>query len=172
MLLGKYPLSIVAGLSQNHMIGCDNKLPWHLPADLKHFRALTLGKPVLMGRKTHESIGRPLPKRQNIILTRNPDFKAEGCDVIHALDELPNLLPDPTEIMLIGGEQLYRLLLPQADTLHLTLVNTTVEGDAFFPEWNADEWQETAREHHTADEENEFDYDFVSLVRSPQSMQN
>jgi len=117
-------LSLIVAMADNHVIGHNNRLPWHLPADLKHFRAITLGKPVLMGRKTWESIGRPLPGRTNIVITRNADYLAADCVVVHSLDEALRAAGSAAEVMVIGGAELYRQALPQADTLYLTLVRT------------------------------------------------
>ena len=158
-------LSLIAAMADNRVIGRDNKLPWRLSADLKHFKALTLGKPVLMGRRTFDSIGRPLPGRHNIVITRDPDYRAEGCSVVHSLEEALQAASDSDEIMVIGGAQLYEQLLARADRLYLTLVHAEVEGDARFPEFDSGEWQEASREDFHADDKNEFDYSFVVLDR-------
>ncbi len=170
MLNNRFKLTIVAALSDNHVIGCNNQLPWSLPADMKRVRELTLHKPLLMGRKTHESIGRPLPERHNIILTRNPTYQSKGCSVIQDITQLDTLIPNEPEVILFGGEQLYQLFLPLVDCMHLTLVHTTLEGDAFFPEWDTEEWEETERTVHQPDEKNTFAYDFVTLLRDNRAL--
>ena len=158
-------LSIIVAMAKNRVIGRDNQLPWHLPADLRHFKQTTMGHPIIMGRKTYESIGRPLPGRQNIVITRNPDFQAEGCLVVHSLQEALAAVPEAEEVFIIGGASLYREALPLADRIYLTLVDAEVEGDTFFPELDASEWQEVRRETFTPDEKNPFGYAFIEFVR-------
>jgi dihydrofolate reductase len=158
-------LSLIAALARNRVIGRDNQLPWRLSADLKHFKALTMGKAIIMGRKTFESIGKPLPGRNNIILTRDRDFAASGCTVVHSIDEAMQIAGDQNEVMLIGGADLYQQFLPRADRLYLTEVKAEVAGDAWFPDFDPAEWGETERVSHPADENNEYDYDFVILDR-------
>ncbi len=158
-------LSIIAALSRNRVIGRNNQLPWRLPADLKHFKAVTLGKPVIMGRKTFDSIGKPLPGRDNIVVTRNPQFHTAGIAVVHSLDAaLANAQAAP-EIMLIGGAQLYAEALPRTQRLYLTLIHVDVDGDAHFPVYNPADWRETAREDHAPDENNHYSYSFLILER-------
>ena len=171
-------------MAQNRAIGKNNQLLWHLPADLKHFKAITTGHAVVMGRKTYESIGRPLPNRTNIVISRNADFKAEGCLVVNSLEEaikeckaksekvkegnLENTLHftlSPFTLFIIGGAEIYRQALPLTDKIYLTEVKVDLEGDAYFPELRTEEWKEIARNAHTADEKNQYDYDFVELVR-------
>ncbi len=140
-------IELIAAMARNRVIGCKGRLPWSLPEDLRRFRELTWGHPVLMGRKTYESIGKPLPGRLNIILTRNPDYEAPGCTVVSDLNsafEAAGQMPEP--LFVIGGEQIYRLCLPVADTLRLTLIPREVEGDAFFPEWPQGDFCEISRE--------------------------
>jgi dihydrofolate reductase len=158
-------LSLIVAMADNHVIGHNNRLPWHLPADLKHFRAITLGKPVLMGRKTWESIGRPLPGRTNIVITRNADYLAADCVVVHSLDEALRAAGSAAEVMVIGGAELYRQALPQADTLYLTLVHGEFEGDTRFPDWQPDDWRETERIDHGPDDRNPHAYSFITLER-------
>jgi dihydrofolate reductase len=158
-------LSLIVAMADNHVIGHNNRLPWHLPADLKHFRAITLGKPVLMGRKTWESIGRPLPGRTNIVITRNADYLAADCVVVHSLDEALRAAGSAAEVMVIGGAELYRQALPQADTLYLTLVHGEFEGDTRFPDWQPDDWRETKRIDHGPDDRNPHAYSFITLER-------
>ncbi len=158
-------LSIIVAIARNRVIGRGNRLPWHLPADLRHFKQTTMGHPIIMGRKTYESIGRPLPGRQNIVITRNRNFRAEGCLVVHSLQEALAAVPDAEEVFIIGGASLYREALPLADRIYLTLVDAEVEGDTVFPELDASEWQEVRRETFAPDEKNPFGYAFVELVR-------
>ncbi|HVW66235.1 MAG TPA: dihydrofolate reductase [Candidatus Peribacteraceae bacterium] len=161
-------LSLIAAVSENNVIGKGGTLPWHLPADLAHFRALTTGKPVIMGRKTFASIGRPLPNRQNIILTRDETFQAEGCDIAHTLDDAIAMAEDggAGEAMVIGGEQIYQSAMSLATHMYLTLVHTYVEdGDAFFPEIDYRQWQETERVEHPADEENPIPFSMATYER-------
>ncbi len=126
-------IAIVVAMAANRVIGRDNQLPWHLPADLKHFKQLTLGKPVVMGRKTYASIGRPLPERTNIVVTRDRDYEAPGCVVVHSLDEALAAAGEAAEVMVIGGAGIYRQVLPRTDTLYLTEVHAEFEGDTLFP---------------------------------------
>jgi len=156
-------VAFVVAMDKNRAIGRGGALPWHLPDDLRRFKALTLGKTVLMGRKTLESIGRPLPKRRNVVLTRDPSFGAEGVRVVHSLAEA--LLLDD-EIMVIGGGEVYKLFLPIATHLHLTLVDTVVpDADAFFPAWGSADWRETYREFHPTDEYHAIAFSYVDLER-------
>jgi dihydrofolate reductase len=156
-------IALVAAMDKNRAIGRAGALPWHLPDDLKRFRALTLGKTVLMGRKTYQSIGRPLPKRRNAVLTREATFAAEGLEVVHTLEDALKLAD---ELMVIGGGEVYALFLPLATHLHLTLVDTTIpDADTFFPEWNPAQWRETYREFHPADKHHLFSFNFVDLER-------
>jgi len=158
-------ISLIVALARNRVIGRDNQLPWRLSADLQHFKGLTMGKPIVMGRKTYESIGRPLPGRTNIVVTRDSSFSAAGCRVVHSIDEALVAAGGADEVMIMGGENLYSQLLPRADRLYLTEVQADVSGDAWFPEFDQTQWQELERESHRADEKNEFDYDFVVLTR-------
>lgn len=158
-------LSMIVALSTNYVIGKNNQLPWHLPADLAHFKSLTLSKPILMGRKTHESIGRPLPGRRNIVITRQSDFEAEGCDVVHSLKEALALVQSDEEVMLIGGAQLFEEALPCVDKLYLTWVQAEVEGDCYFPRFDLSQWKKVVREERKADEKNAYDLTFVTLAR-------
>lgn len=158
-------LSIIAALANNRAIGLDNRLPWHLPADLAHFKRLTLGKPILMGRKTWESLPGLLPHRTHIVVTRNPAFVAEGALVARNLDQALQLAGDVDEVMIIGGANLYAQTLPIANRLYLTLVDTEVDGDAFFPPLDHTAWREVERERHDADQRHAFAYAFVTLER-------
>jgi len=150
------------------VIGLDNKIPWYLPDDWKYFRAKTKGHPIIMGRKTYESIGRPLPDRLNIVISRNPDFKAEGCMVVSSLHDAIDLAKreKTDEIFVIGGEQIYALAMPVADRIYLTRVHAHIgEGHAHFPEIPFAEWEETAREEHAADEKHMFPFSYVVFGR-------
>ena len=158
-------ISLIAAMDRDRVIGNKNQLPWHLPADLAHFKKLTRGKPVVMGRKTYESIGKPLPDRVNIILTRDKGFQVDGCVVVHTIDEARVAAGDADEIMVIGGEKIFEQFLPIAGRMYLTFVDAEVAGDVKFPEWNKDEWREAAREEHPADEKNKYSCAFVTLNR-------
>jgi dihydrofolate reductase len=159
-------LTAVVAATENGVIGRDNGMPWHLPADLKHFKAVTLGSPVLMGRKTFEAIGRPLPGRRNLVLSRDPAFNAAGVEVVRSLDEAISLAGDVPELMLIGGAALYALALPRTERVHLTRLHMRVEGDAFFPDLPESEWREVSRSaRRPADERNACDMTFLVLER-------
>lgn len=161
-------LSLIAALDRRHAIGRDNALPWHLPDDLRRFKALTLGKPVLMGRRTAESLGRALPKRRNLVLTRSGRVPFEGMEAVGSLHEAIARASDAGggELAVIGGGVVFAECLPLAARMHLTWVDTEVEGaDAFFPTFDAREWSITARERHPADERHAFAFDFVDYER-------
>jgi dihydrofolate reductase len=158
-------VSLVAALDRNFAIGRDGKMPWHLPADLKRFKALTLGKTILMGRKTALAIGRALPGRTNLVLTRGDAAPFAGQEVVHTVDEAMARVGD-AELAVVGGGEVYTLALPHATRLHLTWVNTTVPGaDAYFPRFDTRLWRETARESHASDARHEFSFDFIDYVR-------
>ncbi len=157
-------VSLIAAMDQHHVIGIHNRLPWHLPADLKHFKKLTMGKSIVMGRTTFESIGKPLPNRRNIVISRNAEFRAPGCDIVHSIEQALTLTQQEPESMIIGGASLYAQTLPLAHRLYLTLVHTTLaEGDAFFPSFGWNDWVIVEREDHEADERNEFNYSFLTF---------
>ncbi len=158
-------LSIIAALSENRVIGRDNQLPWRLPADLAHFKRLTIGKPILMGRRTWESLPGLLPHRTHIVVTRDPDYVAQGALVVHSLEQAIAVAGDVDELMVVGGAQLYTQAVPIASRMYLTLVHERVAGDTYFPEYPACEWREIAREPHAADERNPHAYSFVTLQR-------
>jgi dihydrofolate reductase len=159
-------IALIVAMAENRVIGRNNQLPWRIPADLRHFKALTLGKPVIMGRKTYESIGRPLPGRDNIVISADSGYQAEGCQVVHSVEQALEAAGSCEEAMIIGGANLYRQTLENADRLYLTLVKAEPEGDTWFPEIELQQWREIERQAHTADESNEFDYDFVVLERA------
>lgn len=158
-------ISIIAGMDENRLIGQGNRLPWRLPADMKHFRRHTVGKPVLMGRKTFESIGKPLPKRTNILLTNNRDYRAEGCIVTYSIGEALEAAGGCEELMVIGGASIYELFLPRADRLYLTCIHESFEGDTYFPVFDLTHWQEVKRDHRRPDEKNPHPYSFIFLHR-------
>jgi len=158
-------ISIIAALSDDFIIGNNNKLPWHLPADLQHFKAITLGKPVIMGRKTYESIGKALPGRKNIIITHDKNWRAENCEIYHNVKDILNDLKNYPEIMIIGGAEIYKQFLPLATKMYLTVIHHDFIGDKYFPKWDSNEWQEISREYHPADEKNAYDYSFVLFKR-------
>ena len=158
-------ISIIVAMAENRVIGVDNRLPWRLPADLRHFRQLTIGHHVIMGRRNYESIGKPLPDRTNIVVTRNPRYRAPGCQVKHALvDALQGIHDDP-EAFVIGGAEIYRQALGDADRIYLTLVHADISGDTYFPEFDAREWNEIGRARHEADAKNPYAYSFVIYDR-------
>ncbi|MGD2137379.1 MAG: dihydrofolate reductase [Gammaproteobacteria bacterium] len=157
-------IALIVAMGSNRVIGRDNGMPWHLPADLKHFRQITLGKPVLMGRKTHESIARPLPERTNIVITREPDYDAPGCIVVHSIEEALRTAAG-AELMVIGGAELYRQLLPRTDTIYLTLIHQAFEGDTRFPDLPEADWRQAERVDHPPDERNPYPYSFIRLER-------
>lgn len=165
-------IALIWAMSRNRVIGRNNALPWHLSEDLKYFKRVTMGKPVIMGRKTWESIGRPLPGRTNIVITRNADSTVpEGVKVVTSLDEAIRmaenvaLIEGCDEAVVIGGAEIYAQALPRADRLYLTQVHAEVEGDAFFPEFDIEQWNELAREDFPAAGPNPYDYSFVILER-------
>jgi dihydrofolate reductase len=160
-------LELVVAVAENDVIGRGNALPWRLPADLRHFKALTLGKPILMGRKTYESIGKALPGRANLVLTRSVDFRPDDCQVFARVNDAIRAVGADSAIMVIGGAQIYQQCLSLASRIHLTLVHTRVEdGDTFFEGWRGPEWRESCRERHEADAANGFAYSFITLERA------
>lgn len=159
---------LIAALGENRVIGRDNDLIWHMPADLRHFKRTTTGHHLLMGRKTFESFGgKALPNRTNVIVTHRKEYQPEGVQVVHSLEEGVALArkAGEEELYIGGGETIYEQILPQATHLNLTFIHETFEGDAFFPEWDPQEWREVKREPHQADEKNPYDYTFVLLER-------
>jgi dihydrofolate reductase len=162
-------ISLIAAMARNRVIGKDNAMPWHLPADLAHFKRVTMGKPVIMGRNTYESIGFPLPGRKNVVISRNPDFQPEGCVVVSSIDAALAECADIAEVMIIGGGQLYRAMLPHADRLYLTLIDVELDGDTQFPDYTGYGWKAVDTEHYAADERNQYDLEFVTLDREVSS---
>jgi dihydrofolate reductase len=164
--MNKPKLSLIWAMDQNRLIGNNNSLPWYLPADLAFFKRTTMGKPMIMGRKTFDSIGRPLPGRQNIVITRDSTFSAEGCDIANSIEEAMSLVSEEKqEAMLIGGASLYLQMLAQADTLYLTQIHHTFSGDTWFPEMDMSQWSEVYREDFEADEKNLHAYSFMQYQR-------
>lgn len=164
-------LCLVVAAAKNNVIGVDNKLPWHLPKDLQYFKRLTMAKPIVMGRKTFESIGRPLPGRENIVITRQTDWQFEGVTVVHDLPaaiargEMLLAGQEGDELMVIGGAEIYQQALPHADKIYLTRVECVLEGDAFFPTLEDTQWCEISCEKHLACERNPYDYAFCVIER-------
>lgn len=160
-------ISMIAAMAHDRVIGKDNQMPWHLPADLAHFKRVTLGKPVLMGRKTFESIGRPLPGRRNLVISRNLGYQAEGIEVVGSVEAALALLAGSSveELMVIGGGHLYAEMLPSADCLYLTRIDLAVEGDTRFPAFDDGQWQRVDCESHPADEKNPHPYSFETWLR-------
>jgi dihydrofolate reductase len=158
--------SLIVAMSNHRVIGANNTLPWHLPADLKHFRALTMGHPIIMGRKTHESIGKPLPGRENIVVSANKDFSAPGCSVVPSLHAALEICGKAEEIFFIGGNTLYQQALPLTQRIYLTHVDCDVKGDTFFPVLDMKQWREVAAEARPADEKNAYACRFVTLDKN------
>jgi dihydrofolate reductase len=157
-------ISMIAAMANNRVIGLNNQMPWHLPADLAHFKKVTLGKPVVMGRKTFESIGRPLPGRRNIIITRDKNYQADGIEVVFSPDEAIKAVEGVEEVMIIGGGHIYETFLPRADRLYLTFIDLNVEGDTCFPDYESvATWQQVSTESSNSDERNAYSYQFVTL---------
>lgn len=162
----KMKVSMIAAMAENRIIGLDNKMPWHLPADLQFFKRVTLGKPVIMGRKTYQSIGRPLPGRLNIVLTRDANLTIAGVQCVQTLAQAQKLAGDVDEVMIIGGATIYQQFLSQADRLYLTFIDLETEGDTQFPDYQQEaSWQEVEREKHIKDNKNVYNYQFVTLDR-------
>ncbi len=164
-------LTLIAAMSENHVIGREGGLPWRLPADMRHFKEVTTGHPVVMGRRTWESMKGPLPNRRNIVLSRRPGFTAEGAEVVTTLDaalaraEAP-AAEDGSPVFVIGGGEIYELALPRADRLDLTIVHAIVTGDAFFPAWDPAEWRLVSERHHPADERHAHAFTFRVYERA------
>ena len=157
--------SLVVAMARNRVIGRDNQLPWRLPADLAYFKRVTMGHPVVMGRRTYESIGKPLPGRQNIVVSRNRDYRAPGCTVVGSLDEAWKAAGDAEEVSVIGGTSIFAGTLPIADRIHLTEVDADVPGDTYFPEFDRGQWREREVERHGRDERHEHPFRILVLER-------
>jgi len=158
-------LSIIVAAAENDIIGQDNRLPWRLPDDLKRFKSLSMGKPVIMGRRTFESIGRPLPGRTNIVVSRQPGLRLEGCIVVPSAEAAIAAVGSAPEAIIAGGAQIYRQMLPCVDVIHLTRVHVHIAGDVRFSVLAPDEWREVQREHHPADEAHPHAFSFITLER-------
>ena len=157
--------SLVVAMARNGVIGLDNRLPWRLPDDLRYFKQVTLGHPVIMGRRTYQSIGKPLPGRKNIVATRDADFEAPGCVVVHSLDAAWKAAQGAEEACVIGGTSLFEETLPMADVIHLTEVEADVVGDTYFPAFDRGLWRETEVARHAADERHAYPFRIVRLER-------
>lgn len=159
-------ISIVVAMDKNRVIGKDNQLPWHLPADLAFFKKVTMGKVIVMGRKTYESIGRPLPGRKNIILTKNKNYVVDGCNVIHSIDDIFTLeKTEAEEICVIGGAEIFNEVLTSVDRLYITLIDDEFSGDTYFPALNESDWELVSKEKGPKDEKNRYDYYFTIYTR-------
>lgn len=158
-------LSLIAAMAKHRVIGVNNGMPWHLPADLRHFKELTWGKSVVMGRQTYLSLGKPLPGRRNIVLTRDVHFSAPGCELVHAWSQVETLCAEEEEVMVIGGQMLYEQTLPLAKRLYLTEIDLVVEGDRFFPPCDENQWQLMSSESCEADAKNPYAYRFLEYRR-------
>jgi len=158
-------ISMIVAMGENNAIGKDNELLWHLPDDFKHFKSVTMGKPILMGRKTFESIGKPLPGRENIVVTRDKQFFSEGITIVNDVDAALFACEKYDEVMVIGGASFYEQMLPRADKLYITRVHESFEADAFFPEINMDDWQVLEQREHASDEKHAYSFSFVTYGR-------
>ena len=160
-------LSIIVAKAKNNIIGKNNELVWHLPEDLKHFKELTTGHTIIMGRKTYESLGKPLPNRKHTIFSQNPDFKVheENVQVVHSLLEIQDLIEGKEEAFVIGGAMIYNFLMPYVKKMYVTEIKQEFDGDAFFPIIDSEEWKETSRTTGIKNEENNLDYDFVTYEK-------
>lgn len=158
-------VTIIAALGRNRVIGKNNRMPWHISDDLKRFKTLTLGHPVIMGRKTYESLGRPLPGRDSIVVTHSPDFSAPACRVVHSVEAALAAAGGTGEVFVIGGAEIYALALPLADRLQLTEVDAAIDGDAYFPDFDRSAWREVSREPGSTAGPDSLRYDFVTYER-------
>ena len=164
-------LSMIVATAENNIIGKDNTMPWHLPADLAYFKKVTLGKPIIMGRKTYESIGRPLPGRRNIVISRDEGYSAEGIDTVTSVEQALSLVDGSDgneavdEIMVIGGGAIYKHCLPNADRLYVTHIKAAIDGDTKFPKYDEIDWRKTVSELRVSDEKNAYDLDFCVYER-------
>lgn len=157
-------ITIVAAMDENQVIGYQNQLPWHMPADLAHFKQVTMGHVIVMGRKTYESIGKPLPGRTNVVLTRRTDYEAPGCTMFHDVDSVLAKFAGQ-DVDIIGGAEIIQLFWPYTDRLELTFIHHTFPGDVHFPSWNREEWKELSRHTYAPDEKNPYPYTFAKYER-------
>lgn len=155
-------LTLIAAMSENRVIGRDNDLPWHLPRDLKHFKELTKGHHIIMGRRTFQSMGKALPHRTNIVVTTQEDFKAPGCIIVHTLEDAIRKAEGDNQPFIVGGGKIYKQALAYADSIELTIVHAKLEGDTYFPEISEDQWELTKKESHSPDEKHDYGFDFLS----------
>lgn len=158
-------ISMIVAMAENRAIGKDNELLWHLPKDFKYFKSVTMGKPILMGRKTFESIGKALPGRKNIVITRDNDFTAEGVVTVHSIEAALEESRDFDDVMVIGGASFYEQMLSKVDTLYVTLVHQCFDADAFFPEIKANEWKIVEQVEHDVDEKHAYPFSFITYRR-------
>ncbi len=159
-------VAMIAAMAKDRVIGFEGDMPWHLPDDLKFFKSKTTGKPVIMGRKTFESIGsRPLPNRPNIVISRNVNLVIPNVEVFQSIDQALEQYASEEEVIIMGGGELYQQMLPKADRLYLTLIDAEMSGDTFFPDWTVHDWKETARALHPKDERHAYPFEFVTLDR-------
>lgn len=160
-------ISLIWAMDENRVIGYHNQLPWRLPEDLKFFKRMTMGHPIAMGRKTYESIGKPLPGRENIVITRDDNYELEGCTVMHSIEDLLayTALNKSEEVFVIGGAEIFKEVLPHADKLYLTMIHHQFEGDTFFPVFDIDKWELETRENGLKNEKNPYDYEFLIYKR-------
>lgn len=158
-------ISLVVAMAKNRVIGFKGDMPWRMPVDLQHFKRVTMGKPIIMGRKTFDSIGKPLPGRRNVVISRQASLSISGCEVFNSLDTALDALSDEPEVMIIGGGNVYQQAMPTVEKLYVTLIDAEPEGDTFFPAWNESEWREISREQCEKDEKNDYSCAFVQLAR-------
>ena len=158
-------VTMVVAIGENNAIGKNNELLWYLPKDLRHFKTITSGHTVIMGRKTYESVGKPLPKRRNIIITRNTELTVDGVEVVHTIEDALELCKSDEEVFIIGGAEIYKMAMKHTDKIFLTVVHESFEADAFFPEIDRNLWVETAAEKHLPDEKNNLSFTFSTLER-------
>jgi dihydrofolate reductase len=158
-------ISLIVAMTRARVIGRNNTMPWHLPADLKRFRAITMGRPIIMGRKTFESLPRVLPGRPHIVISRDPNYEAPDAEVVASLDAALEVANDAEEVFVIGGAEIYRQALPRADRIYLTLVDAEIEGDVYFPEFDLSDWREIEQGERAADTQNSYRLTFSILER-------
>jgi dihydrofolate reductase len=157
-------VTIVVAIAENYAIGKNNQLLWHMPADLKHFKQITSGHTVIMGRKTYDSVGKPLPNRRNIVITRQ-DITIQGCEVVKSVDEALDLCAGEQEVFIVGGAEIYKLAMSKTNRIYLTIIHHNFDADSFFPEIDYREWKEISRQDHPADEKHAYPYSFITLER-------
>jgi dihydrofolate reductase len=160
-------IALVAAADENNGIGKNNQLPWHLPADLKHFKNLTIGHPVIMGRKTFDSVGKPLPGRRNIVVTHQ-NLHIEGCEIAHSIEEAIEKCQKEEQIAIVGGGKIFEQSMDKANIIHFTRIHHSFDADAFFPDINPDKWIESEKEYYEPDEKNRFAYTFITFLKRPE----